>query len=107
MLWEAIKSLALGGATWGLFGGDVDPKRRCDVTVFRRDTGQGVATFSYDFLSEAENHVNDLVRRFAETHVFDLCRQLGIPTDVVAGEGSATPLNPKTIWREVPAQRLR
>lgn len=106
MLWEAIKSVALGGATWGLFGGDVDPKRRCDVTVFRRDTGQSVAAFSHDFLSEAEIHVNDLVRRFAEAHVFDFCRQLGISTDVVAGEGSATPLNPTTIWCEVPAADL-
>lgn len=107
MLWQAIKSVAVGGATWGLFGSDVDPKRRCDVTVFRRDTGQGVAVFAYDVLSEADNHVNDLVRRFAETHVFDFCRQLGISTDVVSGEGSARPLNPEAIWREVPAKDLR
>jgi hypothetical protein len=105
MLWRTIKWLMFGFVTLGLTMGDFDPKRFCDVIVFRRDTGQAVATFSYDFLSEASPHVEDLVRRLASAHVYDFCRELGVGTESVVGPGFSELFDSTVVWQEVAAER--
>jgi len=106
-MWRTVKWSILGFVTLGLTLGDFDPKRFCDVIVFRRDTGQEVASFSYDFLREASDHVEDLRRRLEGTHVYDFCRELGVGTDSVVGAGSSESLEPTVVWQEISAKEGR
>ena len=107
MLWRTVKWSILGFVSLGLTMGDFDPKRFCDVIVVRRDTGQEVASFSYDGLGEASDHVEVLRRRLEGTHVYDLCRELGVGTDSVVGAGSSESLEPTVVWREISAKEVR
>lgn len=94
-----------GVLTLGLTMGDYDPKRSCSVIVLRRDTGGEVARFSYESLGDATGHVASLRSRLEATHVFDFCRELGIPTAAVAGAGSEEPSSVE--WLEISELRPR
>jgi len=106
-MWRTVKWSILGFVTLGLTMGDFDPKRFCDVIVFRRDTGQEVTSFSYDVLGEASDHVEDLRRRLEGTHVYDFCRELGVGTDSVVGAGSSESLEPTVVWQEISTKEGR
>jgi hypothetical protein len=95
---RSARQLLLYVVSAGLLMGDFDPKRFCDVVVFRRDTGATVATFSYTHLGEATGHVTDLRDRLLSAHVFDLCRELGLSTDLVVGPGQGIELDPVDPW---------
>lgn len=105
MAWRYVKEVFIGLASMGLTLGDVDPKRFCDVRVLRRDTGECVAHYSYEHLGEAHTHVTSLTSRLEDTHVFDFCRDLGIPIHHVVGEGCTDPVDRESIWIEIPAER--
>ena len=95
---RAAREWVLHLLTAGVFAGDFDPKRFCDVRVFRCDNGATVATFSYMHLGSATIHVVDLRARLLSTHVFDFCRELGLSIDVVAGPGQGVELDPIDPW---------
>ena len=93
-------------ASWGVLAGDFDPKRFCDVIVFRRDTGDRVASFRYTHLGAATDHLTDLRARLLSTHVFDFCRELGLSIGLVEGPGQDRELDPSDPWVGVrPARR--
>jgi hypothetical protein len=93
--------------SWGVFAGDFDPKRFCDVIVFRRDTGDVVASFPHTHLGAATGHLTDLRTRLLSTQVFDFCRELGLSIDVVAGPGQSPVLDPLDPWVGVEAAARR
>ena len=102
MFWLYLRDSWLTFITFGLAGGDVDPKRRGTVVLFRRDNGHDVLTYEYNYLSEVEIHALSLASRLPTTHVFDLCRELGLSMDHVVGAGTDEPLEP-IVWREMAA----
>lgn len=95
---NAIKQFGLGLVTLGLSSGTFDPKRFCDVIIFRLDTGTDVAMFRYNTLEPADLHVSSLVERLAGLHVHDFCRELGIPIDATEGSGRAVELPVAPRW---------
>jgi len=95
---RAAREWVLYFVSAGLLMGDFDPKRFCDVLVFRRDTGATVARFSYTHLGDATDHVVDLRARLLSTHVFDFCRELSLSTDLVAGPGQGVERDPIDPW---------
>lgn len=107
MTWLTIREFLLALVTLGVFLGEFDPKRFCDVVVFSRDSGEPVAMFSYSHLGEATLHLRDLSSRLGTMHVYDFCRELGLGPDLVVGPGrDGEPADP--VWVPMSrAQRVR
>lgn len=104
MTWLSIREFLLAFVTLGIFLGEFDPKRFCDVVVFARDSDEPVATFSYDHLGEATLHLRDLSSRLTTMHVYDFCRDLGLGTALVVGPGQDAGTADQ-VW--VPVSRAR
>ena len=98
-IWAVLKYIAITMATFGM-AGDVDPKRRGMVVLYRRDNGRVVLNYEYDHVSEVEIHALSLASRLPSTHVFDLCRELGLSMNHVVGAGTDKPPEP-ILWLEV------
>jgi hypothetical protein len=96
--WYVVRELCLGFLTAGLFLGEFDPKRRCAVFVFRRDTGRVVAQFDFSHLAEASTHVSALANRLADLQVYDFCRQIGVSPDEVHGAGIDADPRAEAVW---------
>jgi len=101
MLLRVVREFGLALLTAGVFLGEFDPKRFCDVLVLRRDNGDSVTVFSYKNLGAAAYHVENLWVRLSDTHVFDFCRELSIPTDVVVGPGQNELPSRDDLWKPV------
>lgn len=99
--WEILKHIVIGVATIGLLD-PLDPKRRCMVVLYRRDNGRVVLNYECNRASEMEDHALWLASRLPTTHVFDLCRELGLSTDHVVGPGTDEPPGP-VLWLDVDA----
>jgi hypothetical protein len=96
------RQLAFDALTFGIGSGDLDPKRSCEVLVYRLDDKSVIARYSYSHLGDATNHVRDLHERLNTEQVYDFCRDLNISPGMVAGPGIDFCLDPEDIWIECP-----
>ncbi|MCZ4499150.1 MAG: hypothetical protein JWQ74_1703 [Marmoricola sp.] len=83
---------------------DVEPKRFADVVVYRRDTGQPVASFAYDRFGEGVFHRADLDERLRTTQVFDFCGELDLGIENVQGPGVDREPTGGDPWTEITAR---
>ncbi|GAA1503014.1 hypothetical protein [Nocardioides humi] len=97
--WDVVKHVLLGVVTLGLTFVDYDPRRRCNVLVVRHDDGTAVAGYDHSTVGDATLHVSSLLERLDTLHVFDFCRELGIPVDAVVGEGRGQDGPSAATWR--------
>lgn len=72
--WALVYWLLPAVLDW-LLGPPKDPSR---LQVTRRCDGAILATFDHEHLTEAIVHRDDLSERLQSSHIFDVCRQLGI-----------------------------
>jgi hypothetical protein len=98
---RTIRELFIALFTLGLLLGEWDPKRFCDVLVVRNDTGEVVASFSYDHLGEADTHVRVLREELETKQVFDFCRTLGVGIDAVVGVGTDRTAHTGVEWTQI------
>ena len=105
-VWVVVRELLLALVTLGIFMGEWDPKRLCNVVVFERGTGVTVALLKFDHLREATYYVSNLRGRLGTEPVFDFCRELGIPMSDVVGPGQTPDLFANLRWVEVPRRQL-
>jgi hypothetical protein len=86
-VWTGMKTVFLMIVTVGLSLLWYEEKRFCDIILFRRDDGSTVLRFDYDKVEDATHHLGWLRERLREEHVYDFCRDLGIPVNQVVGPG--------------------
>lgn len=98
LVFRTIWAVAKGLPTLWILTDDLEPKRFCDVVVFRRDNGSPVAKFSHAYLGDGARHVEDLLTRLATDHVFDFCRELGIGIEAVVGAGDDRDFDASAVW---------
>ncbi|WP_418059977.1 hypothetical protein [Pimelobacter simplex] len=104
--WDVVKHVLLGIVTLGFTLIDYNPRRPSNVLVVRRDDGTTVVGYRHSTVGEAALHATSLVDRFGEVHVFDLCRDLGLPVEAVAGEGRPLLERAEVDWQGYDVGRL-
>ena len=104
---SVVRELLLALATFGLFLGEWDPKRFCDVLVVRRDNGETVAKFSYRRLGGASLQVESFGERLETQPIFDFCRELGIPMSDVEGGGREPDQTRRVTWVAISRRQRR
>jgi len=105
-VWDLVKHVLLGVVTLGISLVDYDPRRASNVVLLRHDNGSAVLGFRYSTLGGAALHATSLAERLERTHVFDFCRELGLPMSVVAGEGRPREEGGEVTWRGYEVGRL-
>ncbi|TWH01913.1 hypothetical protein L615_014100000010 [Nocardioides sp. J9] len=103
-----VKNVLMLFATVGLSLLWYEPKRFCDVILYRLDTGATLCRYEHTNSEDAIDHVSSLKDRLLGSQVFDFCRELGIPMVEIAGEGMEPPSSIDDIeveWFQVPESR--
>lgn len=104
--WDVVKHVLLGIVTIGITLVDYDPRRSSNVVVLRRDNGSAVLGYRYSTVGDATLHATSLAERLKTMHVFDFCRDLGLPMESVAGEGEELSAGAQVDWQGYAVGRL-
>lgn len=105
---ELFRQLGLGVLTLGLSLSEYNPRRFCDIVVYRRSDGLPVLHFSYDTLSASEMHLQRLRDLLNGAEVEAFCDEFEIPKHLASGDGDPGVESIEIEWIETAsAQRRR
>ncbi|KRB78807.1 hypothetical protein ASE01_23730 [Nocardioides sp. Root190] len=93
--------------TLGFSLGEYDPRRFCDIVVYRRSDSFPVLHFSYDTLSGSELHLQRLKDLLDGAEVGAFCDEFEIPKHLVTGNGDLEVESTEIEWVETPSERRR
>lgn len=100
------REVLLSVVTLGLSLTSYNPRRFCDVIVYRLDSGKIVMIFRYDEVEGATAHIESLRTRLESMAVQEFCEDIGVPTTEISGGGDQS-MSATVDWVEIPDYRRR
>lgn len=104
---ELLRQCGLGVLTLGFSLAEYDPRRFCDIIVYRRSDALPVLHFNYDTLAGSDLHLQRLKDLLNVTEVGAFCDEFEIPRHLASGSGDPDIESTEIEWIEIPSAMRR